>query len=183
MSKQFPATLIQGDTLQLTISSPTYNSLDGYNVVVYLTGPSGTPIPYTFTTTLVTGSTNNYELLVTAAVAVGFRAGLYAYNIVATDGTNQFTIESGNTTAVERADFTSSTELRTTNQIILDSVTAVIQNRATQDQKSYTINGRSLERMAIQDLLDLMRYYTDLVAQEQGRTRNKLNVSMRMGNR
>ena len=181
MAKQFPVTIIQGDTLKLDITSPTYNSTDGYAVIVYLTGPTGTPVPYTLSTTLQTGSTNVYELLVPASVTVGFREGLYTYNIVADDGTNQFTIESGNTTGVERADFTSGTELRTHNQIVLDSIQAVIENRATQDQKSYTINGRSLERMPLEDLLNMMRYYTDLVKQDEGRGRSKLHTVMRLG--
>lgn len=180
MSKQFPSTITQGDTLKLTITSVTYNDTDSYAIIVYLTGPTGTPVPYTFTTTLETGSTNRYELLVPVTVTLGFRKGLYTYAIVADDGTNQFTIESGTTDAVERADLVSGTELRTQNVIILEALRALIVGKASQDQKSYSINGRSLERLAWADLLQAEQLYTDKVKKEEGRSRNKLNITMSM---
>ena len=180
MSKQFPETIIKGDTLSVDIISSDYAASDGYALNVYLTGPSGTPVPYTFSTTDNNGI---FELRVLPAVTNGFQAGLFSYAIVADDGTDQFTIEQGNSTVEERPDFLTVTDFRTHEQIVLDNIESVIEGRATQDQKSYTINGRTLERMALADLLSLRKYYKDLVTQQKGRSRNKLKTRMGLSNR
>lgn len=181
--KQMPDTIKKGDSLNLDIESTDYTDTDGFSVNVYITGPSGTPVPYSYSTTLKTGSTNIYELRVTPTLTNGYQAGLFSYAFVATDGTDQHTFEEGTFTVEERADFLTTTDFRTHNQIVLDNIKAVIEQRATQDQKSYTINGRTLERMDIGALLDLKRYYEDLVKQEQGRTRNKLKTVMSISGR
>lgn len=176
--KQFPDTIKKGDSLNLDIESAEYNDTDGFSVVVYITGPSGSPVPYNFSTTLKTGTSNIYELRVLPTVTNGFQKGLFTYAFVATDGTDQHTFEEGTFQVEERADFLTTTDFRSHNQIVLDNIKSVIEGRATQDQKSYTINGRTLERMAISDLLELKKYYEDLVKQEQGRSRNKLKTRM-----
>jgi hypothetical protein len=43
-------------------------------------------------------------------------------------------------------------DLRTHAKKVLDSIQAVIENRATVDQSSFTIAGRSLSRMTIEEL-------------------------------
>ena len=54
----------------------------------------------------------------------------------------------------------STADPRTHNQIVLDALEAVLENRATQDQTSYSIAGRSLSRMDIDDLLRFKAIYT-----------------------
>lgn len=181
--KQFPDTIKKGDSLNLDITSGTYNDTDGFSVFVYITGPSGTPVPYNFTTTLATGSSNIYELRVLPAITNGFQKGLFTYAFVASDGTDQYTFEEGTFNVEERADFLTTTDFRSHNQIVLDNIKSVIEGRASQDQKSYTINGRTLERMDISSLLSLKTYYEDLVKQESGRSRNKLKTRMSISGR
>lgn len=58
---------------------------------------------------------------------------------------------------------------RSFNQIVLDSLEAVIKNRATTDQLSLSIAGRSISRMSWQELRDAYDYYKLAVAKEQGK--------------
>lgn len=51
---------------------------------------------------------------------------------------------------------------------VLAAIEAVIEGRATVDQQSYTIEGRTLQRTPMQDLLLLRDRYKREVAQEQG---------------
>lgn len=55
---------------------------------------------------------------------------------------------------------------RTQNQRTLDAVNAVIEGRASKDQESYAIGGRSLSRTPLRDLIDLRREYERLVAKD-----------------
>lgn len=50
-------------------------------------------------------------------------------------------------------------DTRTHAQKTLAAIEAVIENRATKDQQSYTIAGRSLERMSVADLLEFRNQY------------------------
>ena len=54
------------------------------------------------------------------------------------------------------------TDPRSDNKIILDAITAVIKGRATKDQESYSINGRSLSRTPLKDLMDMQSHYQAL---------------------
>lgn len=54
---------------------------------------------------------------------------------------------------------------------VLDAIEAVIEVRATKDQSSYTIEGRTLSRTPIEDLIRLRDRYRNEVAREQARDR------------
>ncbi len=54
----------------------------------------------------------------------------------------------------------STADPRSHNQIVLDSLEAVLENRATQGEASYSIAGRSLNRMDVDDLLRFKAIYT-----------------------
>ena len=61
---------------------------------------------------------------------------------------------------------TTSASVRSHAKIVLDAVKAVIENRATMDQSSMSIAGRSLSRMSIDELFQLKdRYQADFDAE------------------
>ena len=60
----------------------------------------------------------------------------------------------------------STADLRSHNQIILDALEATLENRATLDQSSYSIAGRSLSRMDVDDLLRFKAIYSWRVKRE-----------------
>lgn len=63
-----------------------------------------------------------------------------------------------------------SLDARTHARRTLDAIEAVLESRASMDQMAYAINGRSLSRTPIADLLKLRRLYADEVrAEEAGR--------------
>lgn len=54
---------------------------------------------------------------------------------------------------------------------ILEAIDATLEGRASSDQSAYTINGRSLSRIPVPELLALRRHYAALVHKERGRSR------------
>lgn len=58
-------------------------------------------------------------------------------------------------------------------QIVLAKIEAVIENRADKDVLSYSINGRSLSKFSVEDLLTLRRTYRKQVNAEKNLARRK----------
>jgi hypothetical protein len=148
MTRQVPTTLTASYNFSFNATS-TIIPYSAYSFILALRGPSSTD--YTATTSL-----NYITFTGTAPIT-----GEYVYSMYAlADGGVKFMIESGkitvnpDPTALATGTAVDSHESRT-----LAAIEAVIENRATMDQMSYQINGRSLQRTPIADLLKLRDYY------------------------
>lgn len=184
--KQFPLTVIAGDTLKLTLVSSTYKTTDGFTLIVQLYGPSGNPTAYTYAQTgsptyFTTISDTKIDFKLPASVTSTFGVGAYTHSIIATDGTDSYTIEAGQFDVAPRAADLTDTDTRSHNVKMLESINATLENRATKDQQSYSIAGRSLSRIPIVELLQLRDYYAEKVNIERGPRRTKMFVHMRGG--
>lgn len=175
MTRQIPETLVAGDTFKVVFDATPYSSADNFGLTLKLNGPSGTPVQNSFNATANVTATK-FDIRLAPSVTANLTAGLYVYAVVASDNTDAYTVESGNITVEARADLSISTDLRTHNQKVLDAVNAVIEGRATQDQQSYTIAGRTLVRTPLKDLLELKKHYESAVHTEQGKGQKKLYV-------
>lgn len=114
-----------------------------------------------------TGSGSDYLAEVASATTAGYTAGTYSWQayITRTSDAQRVLIGSGSVEVVANRD-ASTTDPRTHARKVLDAIEAVIENRATVDQQEYTINGRSLKRMPIDDLIKLRKQYRAEVAAE-----------------
>ena len=65
------------------------------------------------------------------------------------------------------------TDPRSHYKIVLDAVEAVLEKRATKDQEAYSINGRSLTRTSIEELMKLRDTYRGKYVAEINRHRAK----------
>lgn len=126
-----------------------------------------------------TESDNTYTFTLTAAVTAALPVGDYEWvtYIEYGDGASleRYPLESG--TAVVRAwiGSTDTVDSRTSYKIALDAIEAVIAGRASKDQESFSIAGRSLSRTPLADLISLQKFYSakvkaeeDAKAREQG---------------
>ena len=161
-------TITAGDSFSYSVSVGDYT---GYSSLLYLRGPSQVDL---------TGSESNgnFEFSAVAATTAAWIAGDYHYVIVIASGANQYTLESGAVEIKLRADLSQVTDVRTTAHKILDAITAVLEKRATKDQQSYSIGGRSLARMPIDELMRFEGVYRARVARENGTYKNKVRVKM-----
>jgi hypothetical protein len=84
---------------------------------------------------------------------VNFPVGIYQWSayITKTSDSNRIQIDSGTWEVVENK-AVSTADPEPYEKKVLDAIQAVIQGRATQDQMSYSIAGRSLSRMDPDDL-------------------------------
>lgn len=166
MSRQIPVTLIAGDTFRLNYIT-SYSPNDGFGLSLKLNGPTGSPQRTTHAATTDSNNTG-FILNVSADTTANLSGGLYNYAVVAANTTDSYTVESGILTVEPRADLNTEADLRTHNRRVYEAICAVLENRATQDQASYSIAGRTLTRIPIRDLLYLKDHYKNLVGIEEG---------------
>ena len=110
-----------------------------------------------------------HKLATTAA-----QTGLYAYSARVTRGDDVVEVESGTVTVVaDLAQQDAGGDMRSHNRKVLDSIRAVIEQRATVDQERYRINNRELYRTPLEELRKHEAFYAARVAAEEAKARGK----------
>jgi hypothetical protein len=114
-------------------------------------------------------SGTDFIVEIASALTAAYPKGNYhwqAYITRASDN-ERVTIDSGTFNVHPNRDL-ETTDPRSHTKIVLDSIEAVIEKRATKDQESYSLNGRSLTRTSVDELVRLRDSY-----------RAKYNVELR----
>jgi len=173
---QEPETLVVGDRWvwqrpDLVTDYPT----DQYALTYEFHCDTGGGGNHKFTVTASETSTA-YVVEVSSTVTENYTAHLYKWYafITRTSDSQRVAVDNGITTlVVNYAD--SNADVRTHAKKVLDSIQAVIENRATVDQSSFTIAGRSLSRMTIDELFMVRDRYRAEYNEEvkKARIRNK----------
>jgi len=112
--------------------------------------------------------TDYYLFQATSAVSAAFEVGYYHWQLEVTQ------TSSGNRLVVERGEFEAIADLdnngadpRTHAEIMLDKIEGLLVGRADKDVSSYSIQGRSISKMTISDLLLWRDYYRKEVVKER----------------
>jgi len=119
-----------------------------------------------------TASGDQHLTSVPAATTTDWAPGVYTWASWVTKGSDVRDIAAGEVTLLPNPrTATGSLDLRSEAQIALDAVRAMIRGVANAGQRSYTINGRSLERYSITELLQLEgKLGRDLAREQQAAT-------------
>lgn len=105
---------------------------------------------------------------VDTATSGPIKPGRYRWFFVVTSGATRSTIEFGWLEVLINPAAAGAVDHRTHARRVLDAIEAVIEGRASRDQESYSVGGRSLGRTPIPDLLVLRdRYRAEAAAEEQ----------------
>lgn len=103
---------------------------------------------------------DDFKFTALPAATAAYIAGDYQWQITATKATDRYTIATGFVTLLDNiAGRSALYDNRSHAKKVLDAIEAVIEGRASQEQQSYTIAGRSLEYTSLPDLLKLRATY------------------------
>lgn len=103
---------------------------------------------------IATADGDEFAISIPTTTTADYNPGQYSWNAYASKTGERFKVDSGTMEVlVNFATQTSGYDDRTTAKTILDAIDAVLEGRATKDQESYAIEGRSLSRTSIADLL------------------------------
>ena len=111
-------------------------------------------------TIAATEAESTYLVEIASAVTASLTAGDYQWAafIIRSSDNQRVVIDQGRTEILHNLQNTTA-DLRSHAKKVLDSIEAVLENRASQDQMSYSIAGRSLSRMSIDDLMTFRNRY------------------------
>ena len=136
----------------------------GYTLSYELTLETGAA-PIALTATL---SGTEYLIEVSQSTTASYTAGDYRWVALITRDSDSERIQIGYGSLTIKPDpATSSADARSDAKYSLDAIRAVLRNRASKDQMSYSINGRSLERMSPKDLILLESHFLRQVQNEE----------------
>ena len=155
-----PSTLVLGDywAWKRDDLADTY-PIGSYALTYEFHNDSGGGGVNKFTLT-ATEANDTYYIEAASSSTTGYAIGDYiweAYITKASDS-NRVMVDSGRTTITQNLADTNA-DLRSHAKKVLDAIEAVIENRASMDQSSMSIAGRSLSRMSVDELLTFRDRY------------------------
>jgi hypothetical protein len=156
-----PQKLTAGDTWQWDESIAEYPA-STWTLTFYFSGPA----PFN-----IVASPNgaDFAISVTAIVTADYTAGDYQWVARVSNGTQVTSVDTGQLILLPDLSDVDA-DHRSFNRRALEALQAVIENRATTDQLSFTIAGRSLTRMSWDELLRAYDRFRLEVASETGDT-------------
>lgn len=158
-----PVEVFAGATWAWNITVPDYSAADGWSLQYICTNASNA---FDFTDD-GSASGTAFTIEVDAATTAGFTAGDYTWQLFAVNGTDKRFINSGALTVRENImDGATALDSRSHVKKTLDALEAVIEGKASKDQMSHSIAGRSLTRMSPDELLKWRRQYRSEYQQE-----------------
>lgn len=107
-----------------------------------------------------TENPNYYLFTVPSSVSADFLPGDYHWQleITETSSGNRLVVDTGSFTSIPDLD-SNQADPRTHAEIMVAKIETILQGKADSDVQSYSINGRSLTKMSIQDLIQWRDYY------------------------
>jgi len=123
-----------------------------------------------------TEADDTYYVEVASATTASYADGDFIWNafITRSSDAQRIRVDTGRTTVVKNLANTNA-DLRSHAKKVLDNIQAVLENRASVDQSSFSIAGRSLSRMSVDELLTFRDRYKVEYLQEikEARIKNK----------
>lgn len=158
------ASIVAGDTLKWKRTDLSQDYPNSAWVLSYQLRPEAGGAAITFN---ASNDGADYLVSVAAATTATWAPGVYYWAAYATKGatSERVRVDAGTLRILPNL-AASQAENRTHAKIVLDAIEAVIQGRATKDQNSYAIAGRSLDRTPIPDLILLRDRYKAEYARE-----------------
>jgi hypothetical protein len=126
---------------------------------------------------VITESATAYTISVPDSTTVGYTKGDYTWQEYISNATDRIVLNTGFVTLEPNLDADTS-DPRSFWAKVLDAIEATIENRASIDQSSMSIAGRSLSRMTIDELLTLR----DRARFETNKEINKARIAKGLGN-
>ncbi len=147
-----PAEIISGDRLiwkRTDLNTDYSNSTHSLKYSARLEGTGSTEIEIA-----ASASSDDYLVEIASATTANYTAGVYVWQayITRTSDSQRLTIDTGTWEVIANRD-ANTADPRSHAKLMLDKIESILEGRAGSDVGSYSINGRSLTKLSISDLL------------------------------
>jgi hypothetical protein len=170
-----PAEITKGESLHWTKDFTEYRAADGWTLTYYFRG-----VGAGFNATATEASDGTFDVAVEEAVTDTLTAGAYQWEAWATNGTDTVRLATGRVTVITslKTVSTSTTiDRRSTAEIIVANIDALMAGNASPAQKAYSIGSggaeRRLENFPPSELISLRKFYAGIANSEIRRARAK----------
>ena len=164
-----PKEFILGDTVKFLVNNGDYLPVDGWVLSMAFVN-----VDKLYTVTATDNGDGRHLFTITAATSLTYLQGAYDWQLYATKSPDRYTIDEGEITVRPNlTQHTSGIDTRSQARQTLDAIEATINKRATSDQLSYSVQGRSLSRIPMLELIALRDKYSELVRRENEGARLK----------
>lgn len=121
-----------------------------------------------------TADGNNYKITLSASTTASITAGKYNFisYVTRTSDSARVTVDRG-MVEVKPNLASSTSETRSHAKKMLDLIESLLEGKATKDVSSYSIAGRSLNKMGVSELLEWRNYYKAEYNRELSKQRNE----------
>jgi hypothetical protein len=161
-SQEEPAALIAGDTWTWRKSVADYKAGDGWSLKYRLVPADGGASEFT-----ATADGDAYQVSVPAATTAGFATGSVAWFALVSKGADRVTVDQGRFTIRPNPATATTAQMLSHARKVLAAIEAVLETRATRDQEEYQIEGRSLKRTPLNELVKFRSFYRSEVRREE----------------
>ena len=153
-----PAEIVAGDRLifrRTDLNTDYSNASYTLKYSARLEGTGSTEIEIT-----ASASGDDYLVEVASAVTAAYTAGQYIWQgyITRNSDAQRITIGTGSWKVIANRD-SATTDPRSHPRIMVEKIEAILEGRADADVSSYSINGRSLTKIPIPELMEFRRSY------------------------
>ena len=150
-----PREIRAGDTLTWSKSFDQFPPDGGYSLSYMFVCQT---VGYAVGGSMITPGMNNYTVKVPATTTAAWTPGWYRWQAFISDGNgNRYTVGEGKVQVLPNLQLaTGGIDDREPDEVILDNIVALLNNKATADVNSYEIAGRRLDRYSWTELM-LMR--------------------------
>lgn len=174
-----PSAIYAGDTINWLLSLADYPATGGWTLHYNAVSAAGR------FELIGSASGANHLISANSASTGTFPPGDYSLTkyVSHADGSRVTLAELSLTVKANLAAKTVAFDTRGHAKKVLDAIEAVLEGRATTDQEEITINGKSIKRTPIADLLSLRSQYQEYYRQEQAASRIASGQSAATGSR
>lgn len=163
-----PQYLVAGDSWQWSRPATTHGAAQDWTLNYKFIGANGN---VTFT---ADGSSGRYEVNTLPSLTASLRPGDYSWQAWVTNGGERHTVARGYCEVEENFETAEFNESKLPNsKKVLDAIDALLANKATKDQSSMSMAGRSISRLTPDELLRWRRVYAQQWKEDQIKARRR----------
>ena len=171
VQEKIPYTIYSGDTALWKITDLNTDYSNSTHTLSYYFRLESTGAGFT-----VNASADNDDYLITlsASTTAGKTAGIYHYIAYVTRASDsaRVTVDRGQV-EIKPNLASSSADPRSHAKVMLDKIESLLEGKADKDVASYSIAGRSLNKMSVSELLEWRNYYKAEYNRELNKMRNE----------
>ena len=165
-----PDEFTAGELVEWTKSFSDYPASDGWVLTYAVRGAQEIDI-------VATADGDAHAVSLTAAATGAYTAGMCWWQSKITKGSEVYILNSGDFEIIASLSAVSGTyDGRTHAAKMVDAIEALLENKATKDQLSYSIQGRSITKLSPEETIKWLNFYRGEVNKQEAAQRLKLGL-------